>query len=146
MAKTPWGDLPITDAHVHFFSHRFYTALANQKKAENAEALALLLDWQIPPAEPQFLAQQWVGELDRHGINKACLIASIPGDEASVASAAGMFPDRFYGYFMLDPTQPDAPERMKAAAANPNLHCACLFPAMHTYSITDKRVVPLLET
>jgi predicted TIM-barrel fold metal-dependent hydrolase len=25
------------------------------------------------------------------------------------------------------------------------LHCACFFPAMHTYSITDKRVVPLLE-
>jgi predicted TIM-barrel fold metal-dependent hydrolase len=46
---------------------------------------------------------------------------------------------------MVDPMQPDAIDRVKSAAANPRLHCLCLFPAMHTYSIVDERLVPLLE-
>src|SRR6185437_6611987 len=32
MAQTPWGDLPVNDAHVHFFSREFYRGLARQKK------------------------------------------------------------------------------------------------------------------
>ena len=51
MAQTPWGNLPVNDAHVHFFSRPFYTALARQKKLEQPEALAPLLDWEIPPAD-----------------------------------------------------------------------------------------------
>lgn len=145
MAQSPWGDLTVSDAHVHFFSHRFYSGLARQKKAANAEELALLLDWQIPPVEPQFLAQSWVAELDKHGVQRACLIASAHGDEQSIAVAAGMYPDRFFGFFMLDPTQLDALGRVQAAAADTNLHAICLFPAMHTYSLTDKRLVPILE-
>jgi uncharacterized protein len=145
MAQTPWGDLPVNDAHVHFFSHNFYTGLARQKRAANAESLALLLDWQVPPADPQFLARSWIEELNRNSVNRACLISSVPGDEASVAAAVALHPGRFYGYFMLDPLQPDALARVKAAAENPNLHCMCLFPAMHTYSIADGRLVPLLE-
>ncbi len=50
MAQTPWGELAIQDAHVHFFSHKFYSALAQQKKAANAEALAPLLNFEIPTA------------------------------------------------------------------------------------------------
>jgi hypothetical protein len=46
---------------------------------------------------------------------------------------------------MLNPTQQDALDRMQQAAANRNLHAVCLFPAMHTYPITDRRVVPILE-
>jgi uncharacterized protein len=145
MAQTPWGDLPVNDAHVHFFSHNLYAGLARQKRVANAEALALLLDWQIPPADPQFLTNSWVEELNRNSVNRASLIASAHGDETSVAAAVALHPARFYGYFMLDPLQPDALDRVKAAAANPHLHCMCLFPAMHTYSITDGRLVSLLE-
>jgi predicted TIM-barrel fold metal-dependent hydrolase len=46
---------------------------------------------------------------------------------------------------MFDPTQPDALDRMRKAASDPNLHCLCLFPAMHTYAVTDARLVPILE-
>ena len=145
MARSPWGDLPLNDAHVHFFSHGFYTGLARQKKLANAEALVPLLNWQIPPADPQFLAESWIAELDRNGVRRASLIASTHGDEASVAGAVAARPDRFYGYFMLDPLQSDALDRVKAAAADPHLHCMCLFPAMHTYSVTDGRLVALLE-
>ena len=40
----------------------------------------------------------------------SALIASMPGDEASVATAVQRFPDRFHGYFMFDPTQPELDE------------------------------------
>lgn len=145
MAQTPWGELSVNDAHVHFFSHNFYSGLARQKKAESAESLGSLLNWEIPTADAAALASNWVTELDRNLVYRAALIASAPGDEASVAAAVRAYPTRFYGYFMLDPTQPDALNRVKAAELNPHLHGICLFPAMHTYSITDARVVPLLE-
>jgi hypothetical protein len=86
-----------------------------------------------------------MAELDRYGVSRAALIASVPGDEDSVSAAVAAHPDRFFGYFMSDPTRPDALDRIKAAAANPHLHCICFFPAMHTYSIVDERLVPLLE-
>lgn len=145
MPQTPWGELSIGDAHLHFFSHNFYAGLARQKKASGAEALAPLLQWDVPPPDPASLASRWVTELDRHGVTRAALIASAPGDEESVSSAVAGHPDRFFGYVMIDPTQSDAVDRVKAAAANPHLHCLCLFPAMHTYTIVDERLVPLFE-
>ncbi len=145
MAQTPWGDLPVNDAHVHFFSHAFYSALARQKKVENAEALAPLLGWEIPSPDVLTLAERWIAELDRQGVNRVCLMASMHGDEEAVAAAVAAHPDRFCGFFMLNPLQPDALDRLKAVAANPHLHCVCFYPAMHTYSIADARLVPMLE-
>jgi uncharacterized protein len=145
MAQTPWGELSVGDAHAHFFSHNFYAGLARQKKLGGAEALAPLLQCDVPSPEPASLAARWVAELDRYGVTRAALIASVPGDEDSVSAAVAAHPDRFFGYFMCDPTRPDALDRTKSAATNPNLHCVCFFPAMHTYSIVDERLVPLLE-
>lgn len=145
MVETPWGDLAVNDAHVHFFSHKFYSGLARQKKVESAQSLSSLLNWEIPSEGAVGLANKWADELDRKGVHRAVLIASTPGDEESVASAVRAHPNRFFGYFMLDPLQPDALERVKNAAVNRDLHGICLFPAMHTYSITDARIVPLLE-
>lgn len=145
MAHTPWGDLPVADAHVHFFSYRFYAALAAQKGAAGAEALGPLLDWEIPAANNTALAHRWVAELDRHGVARAALIASIPGDETSVAEAVAAAPGRFYGYFMLDPTQPDAADRIARSAADNRLHCICLFPAMHAYSVAESKLTPIFE-
>ena len=62
-----------------------------------------------------------------------------------MAEAVAAFPKRFTGFFMLDPLQPDALERVTNAAVSPHLHCMCLFPGMHTYSLTDARLVPLFE-
>jgi len=145
MPQTPWGELPIGDAHVHFFSHNFYAGLARQKKLIGAEALVPLLQWEIPSPDNAALAQRWVIELDRHGVRRAALISSAPADEESVSAAVASHPDRFFGYFLFDPTRPDAVDRVRAAVANSHLHCMCLFPAMHTYSIVDERVVPILE-
>ena len=145
MAQSPWGELAVNDAHIHFFSHAFYSGLARQKKLTNAEELAAILNWTIPSSDPAALAGQWVEEMDRYNVRRACLIASAHADEGSVAAAVSAYPDRFFGYFMLDPTQGDAIQRLEQAAVNPHLHGLCLFPAMHTYSMTDPRVVPILE-
>jgi predicted TIM-barrel fold metal-dependent hydrolase len=145
MAETPWGNLPVSDAHIHFFSHSFFAGLARQKGMPDPESLAALLGWEIPSTDPQVLAARWATELDANGIDRACLIASAHSDEASVGAAVTALPDRFFGLFMLDPIQPDARERVSAAVKNPSFHGVCLFPAMHTYAITDPRLVPMLE-
>lgn len=145
MRPTPWGDLAVNDAHIHFFSHSFYSGLARAGKLENTEALAPLLGWEIPAPEPATLAEVWIAELDRSGVNRAALIASAHGDELSVAAAVAAHPDRFWGYFLVDPTQADSFDRVSNAVASSHLQCLCLFPAMHTYSLTDARLVPLLE-
>jgi len=145
MPQSPWGELVVNDAHVHFFSHSFYGGLARQKKVASAEDLAGILGWNIPSEDPLALARNWTVEMDRYGVQRACVIASAHGDEGSVAAAVGAYRDRFFGYFMLDPVQPDAVQRAQQAALNSHLDGICLFPAMHTYSITDPRVVPILE-
>jgi uncharacterized protein len=145
MAQTPWGELPVADAHVHFFSHRFYSSLAAQRKLASVAELAPLLKWQLPEENPLDLARAWVAELDRSAVARAALIASVPEDEESVEAAVGAFPERFFGFFMLDPLRPGAQERIKAALERMHLHCVCLFPAMQGYSIADPRLISILE-
>jgi hypothetical protein len=57
--ETPWGALAVSDAHIHFFSHRFFAALAEQKKAP-VDSLAPVLGWQIPNEDPKHLADTLV--------------------------------------------------------------------------------------
>ena len=144
MRDTPWGLLPLVDAHVHFFSHRFFASLAEQKGAGVGQ-LAPLLKWQLPGEDPLQLAGAWVQEFDKQGVEKAVLIASVPGDAESVIAAVGAHPDRFYGYAMVNPLAPKAIEEAAAALASGCIHGFCFFPAMHRYSIQDDRVAALLE-
>jgi predicted TIM-barrel fold metal-dependent hydrolase len=147
--QSPWGEIEVTDAHVHFFSRGFFSALAAQKSPssphETAESIAGKLGWQAPPAGDEALADVWAHELDRWGAARAALIASIPGDEPSVAAAVRRHPGRFYGYFMVNPTAPDAPQRVREGLGERGLRGVCLFPAMHRFSIQDERVRALLE-
>jgi predicted TIM-barrel fold metal-dependent hydrolase len=144
MIETPWGALAVSDAHVHFFSHRFFAALAEQKKAP-VDSLAPLLGWQLPSESPENLAALWVQELDRHGVSRAALIASVPGDQESVVAAVGAFPQRFYGYLMVNPVAPSPAADVERALATGHIHGLCFFPAMHRYSIQDDRVAAVLD-
>src|SRR5437763_1079778 len=138
--KTFWGEVPVADAHVHFFSHAFFSALAAQRGGPASsdpeaavEQIARILDWTAPPPEPPQLARIWARELDRHGVGRAALIASVPGDEPSVVAAVTTCPERFYGYFMLNPLAPEAIDRLEGALTA-GLQGIGLFPAMHRYS------------
>lgn len=133
---TPWGELAVRDAHVHFFSHRFFSLLTGGRVVDE---VATQLGWEAPPENAELLADRWVAELDRHGVVAAALIASMPGDERSVETAVARHPERFYGQFLVNPLAPDAAERVAACP----LRTVCLFPAMHRYSIADERLEPL---
>ena len=130
----------ICDAHCHFFSRRFLEILiaGSPKQAAGVDEVSRSLGWDAP-AEPEALADRWVEELDRHRVSRAAIIASVPGDEASVSAAVARHPERFVGFFMLNPVAPDAAQRLDAALAA-GLRGICLFPAMHRYAADDERV------
>lgn len=145
MLATGWGQIPVFDSHIHFFSHRFFSMLAVQKSPmETAESVCRQLDWDAPSPEPEKLAAVWDAELQRQGVDRAVLIASLPGDEDSVARAVVAFPERFTGYFLLNPLVSNAAERVHAAL-EAGLRGVVLFPAMHRYSLNDERAAPVFE-
>ena len=51
----------------------------------------------------------------------------------------------FVGFFMLDPTAPDAPSRTEHALDRLGLRAICLFPAMQRYSLHDPRVREIVQ-
>jgi predicted TIM-barrel fold metal-dependent hydrolase len=132
----------ICDAHVHFFSPTFFATLAGQRHVATADAIRHL-GWD-DPMSAEALADRWIAELDAQGVARAAIIASVPGDEDSVAVAVGRHPARFVGYFMLDPTRDDAESRV-VAALHRGLRGVCLFPAMQGYSLHHERVGRVAE-
>jgi predicted TIM-barrel fold metal-dependent hydrolase len=126
----------ICDAHVHFFSPGFFALLGAP------DALART-GWE-DPVSIDALADRWVAELDKHGVARAALIASLPGDETSVVTAVTRHASRFVGLFMLDPTRDDALGRARAAL-DAGARGICLFPAMHRYSLGDHRVSAVFD-
>jgi predicted TIM-barrel fold metal-dependent hydrolase len=144
----------LNDAHCHFFSSRFFTALAGQRGGPGASsstdpdaaatAVCRELAWDAP-GTPDALADRWVAELDTQGVTRAALIASIPGDEESVAAAVRRHPQRLAGLFMLDPSRDDAPERVRRGVSELGLRGVCLFPAMHHVPLDDARTGRVIE-
>src|SRR6185295_10553253 len=119
----------INDAHCHFFSTPFFASLGGDAAIER-------LGWD-PPGTADALADRWVAELDRRQVRRAALIASAPGDLASVAAAVARGPERFVGFGMIDPTQPEAESNAAAALDRGGIRTLCLFPAMHRYPLHD---------
>src|SRR3989449_8199470 len=127
----------LNDAHCHFFSTSFFATLGG-------DAALAQLGWD-PPGSAEALADRWVAELDRARVSRAALIASAPGDAASVETAVRRHPDRFVGFFMVDPTQPEAATIAADAIDRRGLRTICLFPAMQRFSIQDERARRLFE-
>jgi predicted TIM-barrel fold metal-dependent hydrolase len=139
----------LNDGHCHFFSPTFFERLAREKGLQDArnavEELTRSLGWEAPRT-PKALAQRWVRELDSNQVDRAALIASVPGDEESVAVAVAQHPERFVGFFMVNPTQPKTVERIRWAGGELGLRCICLFPAMHRYHVYEDKAIEVFET
>jgi uncharacterized protein len=138
----------VCDVHCHFFSSRFLEILAKDRRdiapGDHAAVVSTLLGWD-PPGPPDALADRWITELDRQKVARAAVIASIPGDEESVAAAIARHPSRLVGFFMLNPAAADAAERLSRAIGDWKLRGICLFPAMHHYRLDDERVTATFE-
>ena len=144
----------LNDAHCHFFSAKFFATLAAQRSGQaapldpdpvvTADRVARELEWD-PPGSPETLADRWAAELDANAVGRAALIASVPGDEESVAAAVRRHPDRFVGLFMLDPAREDAVERTRRGLTELGLRGVCLFPAMNHVPLDDPRTHRVVE-
>ena len=150
---TPWGEIEVADAHVHFFSPAFFRSLSEQKRAmehkspeevRGAAEAAALLGWD-QPASPEDLADRWIAEMDRHGVARAVLIASIPNDTVSVGLAVEKYPARFTAVYMANPTLPSPDIRFESARIEDEVSGVFLFPAMHRYSLHHDRVWALIQ-
>ncbi len=138
----------MNDSHCHFFSQRFFAGLGRSlpnpaPDAPDAAALARL-GWEQPGTADQ-LSDRWLTELDTHHVDRAALIASVPGDGESVARAVRRHPTRFVGFFMVDPTAPEAAVQVGTALDQGGLHTMCLFPALHGYALGDPAVRMVFE-
>jgi predicted TIM-barrel fold metal-dependent hydrolase len=127
----------INDAHCHFFSTPFFAPLGG-------DAALAKLGWD-PPGTADELADRWVAALDAARVSRAALIASVPGDAASVGAAVRRHRDRFVGFFMVDPAQPGSPDYAANAIDTLGMRAICLFPAMHRFSMQDERVQRLFH-
>jgi uncharacterized protein len=137
----------INDAHCHFFSEQFFATLGRQRATGTQQSAASVisdLGWDAP-GSPEDLADRWAQELDRKGVGRAALIASVPGDEASVGRAIARHPARFVGFSMIDPTAEDACTRTETALETLGIRAICLFPAMQRYSLHDPRVAAVVD-
>src|SRR5436190_23260165 len=126
----------LADAHCHFFSRAFFAALGGEQAIGK-------LGWDAPGTAEE-LADRWAAELDRHGVARAALIASVPGDEGSVAAAVARHPARFVGFFMVDPTADGAAERASGAIDRGGLGTMCLVPAKLRFALPGPRVGHML--
>jgi predicted TIM-barrel fold metal-dependent hydrolase len=154
----------VNDSHCHFFSTDLFAALARLRLGPQAPpppgslrealeedvsrqmAIELCdeLGWEVP-GSAWTLADRWARELDAHGVARAALIASIPSDETSVAAALTRHPNRFVGFFMLDPASNDPVARARRALGEFGLRGICLFPAMHHVPLDDMRVQQIVS-
>jgi hypothetical protein len=133
----------LIDAHLHFFSHRFY-AMHAQLAGLRPDELSTRLGLPLPAEDPVALAATWIAELDRYSVDRAVLIASVPGDAPAVLSAAQAFPRRFFPYAMFDPTTESALETLKAILSA-GIRGLCLFPALHRFDPGERRFFSLYE-
>jgi predicted TIM-barrel fold metal-dependent hydrolase len=133
------------DAHAHFFSTQFFHTLSQQRgRGDSVGDLCHELGWD-DPGTPDELADRWVLELDRHGVARTALIASVPGDEQSVAQAVARHPSRLVGFFMVNAAAEDATDRTRAALGTGQLRTVCLFPAMHHVPLDDARTKAVVQ-
>lgn len=138
----------LCDTHCHFFSSRFLEILTKDVPGipadDRAEAVAARLGWDAP-GTAEALAERWIAEMARHGVSRCALIASISGDEASVATAVAKCPQEFVGFFMFNPLAADAAARLSQALGELELRVVALFPAMHRYRLDDGAVAKVFE-
>lgn len=143
-------EIEIFDAHLHFFSRGVFAFYAGQapelqSAPDPAAAAVARLGIEPPPPEPEALAARWVAELDRHGVARAVLFGSAPGEQKAVARAARAHAARFAAYQMLNPRAPNAAAALGDIVAE-RLRGVLLFPAMHAFYPDDPACLPVYET
>jgi predicted TIM-barrel fold metal-dependent hydrolase len=142
------GIFKIFDAHTHFYSNSFFRFLVRQKpnRADiNTELknIAAKGHIEIPGEDPVQLAKRWVEIIDKWKIERMTLIGSMPGDEDSVVKAVQAYPQRFTGFFTVDPNSNVLMENAEKRLKQDKLRGFFLYPSLFHISVQDEWLVPL---
>ncbi len=109
----------ICDAHCHFFSSRFLESAdlgtAGLCGGGPLPCSIAPLGWDDPGTAGGAGRSLGRPSSTSTHVARAALIASIPGDEASVAAAVRRHPSRFVGFFMFNPLAGDVASRLARA-------------------------------
>jgi predicted TIM-barrel fold metal-dependent hydrolase len=143
----------IRDAHTHLFSYQFFKALFKVRTELKQDADATIdaalvkekLGIEIPPENPVALAERWIGEMDKYGVRQVVTFGSIPGEEESIAQVAKRFPERFVGYFVVNPKLSNASDVARRALSDLGMRGILLFPAMFHFHVYENALTPIYK-
>jgi predicted TIM-barrel fold metal-dependent hydrolase len=83
--------------------------------------------------------------MDRHGVSRAALFGSAPGEQTAISRAVRAQPDRFVPFQMINPRAADAPALLRDLVER-GIRGLLLFPAMHGYFPDEPVCRPVYET
>lgn len=131
----------VFDSHLHFFSHDFFAALARQKDPRGnvdqiLAELARRAKIELPERDVKIHLQRWLAELDRHGVQRAVIFASLPEEATAVGEALALAQGRLAGFCMVNPRAEGAVARVHKCH-EAGFRGAMLFPALHHYHVHD---------
>jgi hypothetical protein len=144
------GLFKIFDSHVHFYSNSFFRFLVKQKpnRADiNAELknIAMKGHIEIPGEDPVQLAKRWVDIIDKWKLERLILIGSMPGDEDAVAKAVQSAPNRFTGFFTVDPNSNLLMENAQKRMKEEKFRGIFLYPSLYQINAGDEWLFPLYD-
>jgi hypothetical protein len=148
MISTPFGTLPLFDAHTHFFGRTFLAGLGKQLGLTGADAAAEVarrLGWELPPEDPADVGRRWVAEMDRHGVDKMVSIHTLPGDLDSAGAGVAGANGRLAGYVMVNPLDAAAAQTAERAVTQFGFRGVALFPAMFGFAMNTEAVAAVLD-
>ncbi len=142
------GLFKIFDAHLHFYSNTYFKYLIRQKINRtdiNTELrnMAAKGHIEIPGDDPIQLAKRWIDMLDKWKLERAMLIASIPGDEDSVAKAINEYPQRFTGIFVIDPNSHLLMSTVTKRIKEDGFRGVMMYPSLSHINVQDEWLQPL---
>ncbi|MEK7670533.1 MAG: hypothetical protein AAB330_04740, partial [Bacteroidota bacterium] len=144
------GLFKIFDAHVHFYSNSFFKFLVKQKSNRadiNTELknLASKGHIEIPGEDPVQLAKRWVDIIDKWKIERLLLLGSMPGDEDAVVKAVQAYPNRFAGFFCVDPNSNQLMDNAQKRLKEDKLKGLLLYPSLYQINVNDEGLHPLFQ-
>lgn len=142
--------MQVIDFHAHFFGRAFFETLARQSPLQGdvETRLARLVERtgiELPDADPLRHAERWLGELDRHKVERMCTFASVPEEVESVCAAARASNGRLLAFAIVNPRVDGAATRVRALLEAGAIRGVLLFPAMHHYHVGGPEARALLE-
>lgn len=140
--------MELIDSHTYFLSHNYFHLLTQLRDSygdvdEYIAAQARKRGFSTPPRDPVRLADQWVIEMDRHGVSRMVAFTAIPGDESSLKEALRIYPDRFIPVMMVNPYLAVAEELIEHAVREWGFRGIALYPQLHRFAADSARVTPI---